>query len=172
SLVLSRYGACALHTDGSVNCASPIQRLPPGHHYVQIDVAADFVIGLDDTGTPVYSVHGIVAGPGVYRQVATVGGEGAALRDDGALVYMTSLQPAVTAGAFVALSFNQQRLCGLDGAGRITCFALPGDSASPLSAPAGPFIQMASGSKTMCGLRSTGRTTCWGDAAITVPDGW
>jgi len=172
SLVLSRYGTCALHTDGGVDCSPPIQRLPPGHHYVQIAVAADVAIGLDDTGTPVYSLPSIVTGPGVYRQVATIGGSGAALRDDGALVYMTWQQPTVMAGAFVALSFDQHRLCGLDGAGQITCFALPGDSSAPLSPPAGPFTRMASGSKTMCGLRPTGTTTCWGDVAVAVPDGW
>jgi hypothetical protein len=172
SLVLSRYGTCALRTDGTVNCASPIQRLPPGHRYVQIAVAADFVIGLDDAGTPVYSQPSVVAGAGVYRQVATVGGEGAALRDDGALVLMTSQQPTVMAGAFVALTFDQRRLCGLDGAGQITCFALPFDSTPPLSPPAGPFTRIASSPKAMCGLRPSGRTTCWGDVAIAVPDGW
>lgn len=107
------------------------------------------------------------------REPKTAAGRsGAALRDDGDLVYMSSPQPIVTAGAFVALSFDQHRLCGLDGAGQITCFALPRDTSAPLSPPAGPFTRMASSSRTMCGLRPAGTTICWGDVAVAVPDGW
>jgi hypothetical protein len=174
SAVLSRYGTCALHRDGRVACAGAFPGLPKDHRYVQIAVAADFLIGLDDAGAPINSAPYPQIPPGVYRRVAVLGGTGAAVRDDGTLIYMAWPDPVVFPGTFVDLTFQYlDRLCGLDRAGDVECFPLAtGGGPAALVPPPGPFVEVAAGSSTMCGLRPTGTTTCWGDVPVAVPDGW
>jgi len=173
SVVLSRYGTCALHRDGHVACTGAFPLLPSNHHYAQIAVAADFLIGLDDTGTPVNPAPYPQIPPGVYTRVAELGGTGAAVRDDGALIYLTSPDPVVHAGTFADLMFQSlDHLCGLDRAGRVTCFPIGTGGSAPLVPPLDRFDQVAAGSRTMCGLHRTGTTTCWGNVPLAVPDGW
>jgi hypothetical protein len=174
SLVLTRYGPCALFKDGRLDCSrSGISTggLPRDRRYVQIDVAADFIIALDENGTPLNDLSPLLTLSGVYRRVATIG-TGAALRDDGALVQITYPEPLVIPGAFVDLHYDRSRLCGIDGAGEITCFQQQGAPSPPLTPPAGPFKQIASGWSTMCGLRANGTTACWGEVPVHTPDGW
>jgi hypothetical protein len=173
SAVLSRYGTCALHRDGHVDCAGGFPSLPPGHRYVQIAVAADFLIGLDDGGAPINTPPYPQTPPGVYRRVAVLGGAGAAVRADGTLIYMGSPAPVLFPGSFVDLTFQfPDRLCGVDGIGDVACFSLGTGAHAPLVPPPGPFVQIAAGSSSMCGLRPTGTTMCWGDVQVPVPDGW
>ena len=103
SAVLSRYGTCALHRDGRADCTGGFPSLPPGHRYVQIAVAADFLIGLDDSGAPINTEPYPQTPPGVYRRVAVLGGAGAAVRSDGTLIYMNWPDPVLFQGTFVDL---------------------------------------------------------------------
>jgi hypothetical protein len=172
SAVLSRYGTCALYQDGRAKCALGFSELPPDRRYVQIAVSADFAIGLDDTGTPIPPLF-IPPPSGIFRRIAEFSSSGAALRDDGALVYLHWQGPVVMPGAFVELAFAyRENLCGIDTAGEIACFALVAGRPQPPTPPPGPFVQIAASSRSMCGLRPTGTTTCWGETAVRLPDGW
>ena len=172
SVVVSRYGTCALHMDGHMTCTAGLHALPSTHRYTQLAVVADFLIGLDDTGTPITSQVDLTAPPGVYRRVATLSAMSAALRDDGTLFLLTWQQAMAMPGAFVELSLDMRRLCGIDHAGEVTCFPLGAGGPTPPTPAAGPFIRIVGGDSTMCGLRPTGTTTCWGDVPVAVPDGW
>ncbi len=173
STAISRYGPCAVFNDGHVKCTNT-NTLPPGHRYVQVAISADYIIALDDTGTPVHTATDQKFPPGVYLKVGiTTGAIGAALRDDGALVYLMRPEPKVVPGSFVDFALDYHgHMCGIDGAGEITCFTFADDRPPVPSPPPGPFIQIAGGVSTFCGLRPTGTTTCWGDVPVPVPDGW
>jgi len=174
STAISRYGPCAVFKDGHVKCTNLGGGLPLGHRYVQLAISADYIIALDDTGTPVHTATNLQFPPGVYLKVGiTTGAIGAALQDDGALVYLMRPEPKVVAGSFVDFALDYDgHLCGIDTAGEITCFTFADGRPPAPSPPPGPFIQIAGGTSTFCGLRPSGTTTCWGDVAVPVPDGW
>jgi hypothetical protein len=173
SVVLSRYGTCAVYGDGHVSCGSSFPKLPSDRRYVQVAVGADFNLGLDDTGRPVHVGTDLQIAPGFFRKITMFSSLGAALRDDGAMVLVDQRLSGVMPGAFVDMTFAyRENLCGLDAAGEITCFNLVAGVTAPPAAPAGPFVQFAGSGQSLCGLRPDGTTTCWGDAQVRVPDGW
>jgi hypothetical protein len=177
SIGISRYGTCAVKADGALSCTGALQPPPRDRRYVHIRGWADFSLGLDDTGMPASSLHGIYEFPAAtYVRIAMMSSAPpAAIRSDGALVYLgRSGTPAMERpGPFVDVTLTWRgHLCAVDAAGDVTCFSVDPNAPPPPVAPPGPFKQIAAGVDSLCGLRRNGTTTCWGDKPVTVPAGW
>ncbi|MFT3925538.1 MAG: hypothetical protein QM778_23565 [Myxococcales bacterium] len=166
ALSMGEDDACGIRPNGKVVCWGRQKSFAASTSGTFVDLAVDddAVCALDTAGhvtcwsstfstTPTYE--------GEYKQVVQHAGNVCLLKKDGSATCPdATFQPRDAAGPFESLTVGASFACGLDTAGKITCWG--NGAITRLAPPIGPFTDVCNDYENACARRADGTVQCWG----------